>query len=119
MTANTQRGDVALTLDGEDYTMALTFAAIASIENRLNTGIIGVLGRFVRSEAGYRDAEAVIIEATKAGGQKAPSNLRALIAAEGLLRISAPLTTYLTNAVTGVKPPDESAEPAGEAKAEA
>lgn len=117
--SNPQRGYVNIELDGTKYTLALTFEAIAGIEGRLRTGVTGVLGRFVRSEAGFGDAEAVLIEGIKASGEKPPKNLREIITKEGILKLSGPLSVYLSNALTGGQTPSEKGDDSGEAKAEA
>lgn len=101
---NPQRGDVKIMLAGQEYIMRPSFEAVASIEGRLDIGILGVANRYRDRTIGYRDAEAVISAGIAAvPQQKGPTNLKEAIRQEGLAVLLDPISTFVGYALTGGK----------------
>lgn len=114
---NADRGDVAITLrfNGADreYVMRPTFDAIAQIERATSRGILAVARTAAAGEIGLAEATIVITAGLKGAGE--PATVKAvgpMVFEAGLLNVLAPVSKFLSGAVSGGRVPD-----AGEARA--
>ncbi|MFC4733686.1 gene transfer agent family protein [Salipiger abyssi] len=81
--ANPWRGEVALTLDGEERAMRLTLGALAELEAGLEEGsLVALVQRFEEGRCSTRDVLALIVAGLRGGGWEgsAADLLRAEIA---------------------------------------
>jgi hypothetical protein len=105
--ANENRGEVAIELGGESFTLRPTFDALSNMETRTGLGVIELAQRCTPTDYGgswkftTRDVHAVLIEAIKASGAKPPADLGARIIQYGLPKAAAMCGTFLINALAG------------------
>ncbi len=102
MVANKERGDVALDLDGTEYTLRPTFEALCIIEGRLDSGILEIAERLATHRIGLREVTTVIFETAKAGGHKVDEGeIGEAVLRVGLLTVVAPILNLLRRALAG------------------
>jgi hypothetical protein len=99
--ANKERGEIAVSLGGKDYRLRPTFQALAEIENRSGIGLVALARRFLAQDFGLNDVIAVLEPAIEAGGVKPPADLGALVVMQGIATFTAPIETFLIQALTG------------------
>ena len=105
MAANTQRGEIDITLGGKDYVLRPSFDAIAKIEARLGKGIYGLCTRWIcSSDIGMGEAAVIVEECIKAYGDLPPDNIGQLIRVQGFSKLVTPLMKLLGNAIRGDEP---------------
>ncbi len=98
---NKQRGEVAVRLNGHEYTMRPTFEALVEIEERLGAGLVPIARRFVDAQFGVREVSGILAAGIRGGGEKVPANLGELIVRQGVLSFSDAIGTFLTGALQG------------------
>lgn len=99
--ANKERGDVAIMLDGKEYTLRPSMEAIAEIEADLDLGIFGVAYRIRNRQAGLRDIQSIVLRGIKAAGEKPPTDLPKTLGKEGLGKLLTPISLFVGNAISG------------------
>src|SRR6185369_347186 len=109
--ANPHRGEVKITLAGQEYTLRPTFDALAQIENDLGMGMAGVTARFFSRTHGFREIESIVRNGIIGAGGQPPKDLRDLLVKDGITKISSPVIVFVSNAILG----DREVEPSGEA----
>jgi hypothetical protein len=111
---NPQRGEVTITLQGQEFVLRPSYEALVGIEQMTGDTVVSVARRVTSASYGIADAVAIVTAGLKAAGAPAtPKKVGEMIFATGLLDISGPLTAFMTNALTGGEQPGEAvaAEP--------
>ena len=114
MAANEHRGEVAITLVGEDYVMRPTFQCLCEIEAQTGVGIFAMARRFHASNFGISDAAIIVTAGMKAAGETGATvkKIGEMIFETGLDKTAAPITEFLMMALGG--PSQGNAETADE-----
>lgn len=102
--ANAQRGEVSIALKGKEYTLRPSFAAIAAIERRTDSGIMLLAQKFLSVSFGLSDAVIVMEECAKAAGTPLPDDAGEIIRQQGLEGMALPLMQLVTAAIRGDTP---------------
>lgn len=84
--ANARRGDVAVTIGGETWTLRITLGALAELEDALGAGDLGALAaRLAEGRLKARDLVAILGAALRGGGREiSDAEIAALPLEEGL-----------------------------------
>jgi hypothetical protein len=99
---NTQRGEIAAVLDGEERTLCLTLGALAELEARLQAGdLVGLSERFASGRVSARDLTAIIGAGLRGGGNAVTDDDLARMAIEGGLKGAADIAARLLRATFG------------------
>lgn len=114
--ANEQRGEVCIVLQGREYTLRPSFAAIVAVERRTGCGIMLLARRFVDVTFGLTDAAVVVEECAKAAGETLPSDVGECIRRQGIEALAGPLMRLMLASIRGDAPATKDGE-AGEAAA--
>jgi Phage tail tube protein, GTA-gp10 len=106
MTANPHRGEVAVTLAGQQYAARPTYTAVVKWETATNRTSTELLLRFASGNFAAHEVVAVLHAAITAGGAAMPvDQLGELVIAEGLTDQLEPAGKLLRNSLTGGKEP--------------
>ena len=96
------RGEITLTLDGEDYTLRPTFDAIRAIETGLGVNLLPLVMRMQNQDVGVRDAAVFVTACARAGGHEvSESEIGARLMGADLVAVWVSLLAMLTDVVTG------------------
>ena len=98
---NKQRGDVAVTIGGQEYVLRPTYQALAEIEARTGVGLVALAGKFMNRDFGVVEAVAIISAGIAGSGEKPPKDLGDQIIGQGVLQLAGPILAFLTNGLTG------------------
>lgn len=108
MTANRERGEVSVTLDGKDFVLRPSFTAAVEIEQMLGVGSVEVARRIEEWRFGLREAAAIITAGLKAAGEPASYNkVGEMVHKTGTIGLMPILHEYMTNLLTGGSEPGE------------
>jgi hypothetical protein len=103
MTANSERGEVAIMLGGRECVLRPTMEAVARIENALDSGLMEIYQKLRKGNYGLRDAHPIIREGLRAAEEKIPDNLPDIIYVDGVLTFYEPISAFIVNALNGGK----------------
>ncbi len=96
------RGEITLTLDGEDYQLRPTFDAIRAIETGLGVNLLPLVMRMQNQDVGVRDAAVIVTACARAAGHKvSEAEIGARLMGADLVAVWVALLAMLTDAVTG------------------
>lgn len=98
---NKQRGDVAVTIDGQDYVLRPTYQALAEIESRTGVGLVALAGKFMNRDFGVTEAVTIVSAGIAGSGEKPPKDLGDMMIGHGVLQLAGPILEFLTNGLTG------------------
>jgi len=102
MMPNTQRGEIAATIDGEQRVLCLTLGALAELEARLGAGdLVGLGERFASGRVSARDLTAIRGAGLRGGGNAITDDDLARMAIEGGLAGAADIAVRLLRATFG------------------
>jgi len=106
--ANRYRGEVDVVFAGKTRTLRPTFQALAEIEDKTDTGIVGVARRFADNSFGVRDVAAILWAGMRAGADghadAAPPDYEtvcALVVDQGLAHFAPTAAEFLTRGLAG------------------
>jgi hypothetical protein len=103
--ANSQRGEIAAIIDGEERTLCLTLGALAELEARLGAGdLVGLSERFATGRVSARDLTAILGAGLRGGGNAVTDDDLARMAIEGGLKGAAEIAARLLRATFGGEP---------------
>jgi Phage tail tube protein, GTA-gp10 len=112
-TANPERGEVALTLDGRGFVLRPSLTAVQAIEQQAGCGLLKLFERLRAGELTTQQLAIILCEGLRAGGEGAtlPKVAEMLYAARPYSSaVSIPVLHFLVNALSGGRQPkDESA----------
>lgn len=106
-TANAERGEHELTLEGVAYRLRPSFAAIVAIEKKTGSTLIALVNEGNRGNLTLANLGIIACELIRAGGEDentrhvGAERLGELIYEEGVPTATARITTCLVDAVTG------------------
>lgn len=97
------RNEVAVTLDGAEYTLRATFAAIRGIERDLKTNLVPLIEKLGRGDVGVEQAAVIIFHGLRGNGDTALSleQIGDLILKTGLGVVMLPVVNFLSYAMQG------------------
>ena len=100
--ANSQRGEIAAVIDGEERVLCLTLGALAELEARLGAGDLnGLAERFAGGRIGARDLVAILGAGLRGGGNAVTDDDLARMTIEGGLKGAAETAAKLLRATFG------------------
>jgi hypothetical protein len=102
--ADPLRNEVAITLDGTEYTLRATFAAIRGIERDLRTNLIPLIDRIARSDVGLEQCAIVISHGLRGYGDTSLTvdEIGELVLKTGVGTIMGAIIDFLGRAMEGV-----------------
>ncbi len=84
MTANPQRGEVAIRIDGREHVMRLTLGALAELETRLKaTSLLGLAEKFETGGVATAELIALLVAGIRGGGGTVTDDELAVAEIEG------------------------------------
>src|SRR5690349_4282113 len=99
---NTQRGEIAAVIGGEERVLCLTLGALAELEARLQAGdLVGLSERFAGGRVSARDLTAIIGAGLRGGGNAVTDDDLARMSIEGGLKGAAEIAARLLRATFG------------------
>ena len=103
--ANSQRGEIAALIEGEEKVLCLTLGALAELEARLGAGdLVGLSERFAGGRVSARDLTAILGAGLRGGGNAVTDDDIARMSIEGGLRGAADIAARLLRATFGDEP---------------
>ena len=100
--ANSQRGEIDATIDGERLTLCLTLGALAELEARLQADdLVGLSQRFENGRLSARDLVVILGAGLRGGGNAISDDDLARMNIEGGLRGAAEIVIRLLQATFG------------------
>ena len=103
--ANSQRGEIAALIEGEEKVLCLTLGALAELEARLGAGdLVALSERFAGGRVSARDLTAILGAGLRGGGNAVTDDDIARMSIEGGLRGAADIAARLLRATFGGEP---------------
>lgn len=100
--ANSQRGEIAAVIEGEEKVLCLTLGALAELEARLQAGdLVGLSERFAGGRVTARDLTAILGAGLRGGGNAVTDDDLARMHIEGGLKGAAEIAARLLRATFG------------------
>lgn len=100
--ANSQRGEIAAVIGGEERVLCLTLGALAELEARLGAGdLVGLGERFAAGRVSARDLIAILGAGLRGGGNALTDDDIARMSVEGGLAGAADVAVRLLKATFG------------------
>ncbi len=103
--ANPWRGEVDIELDGVHYVMRPTFAALSSIEQALDTGLVALSRRLIEGALGVHELSVIIAAAIAGAGNNEPfpvKNIEESLIKNGLTNAFCAVAEMLAKVFEGV-----------------
>jgi hypothetical protein len=103
--ANSQRGEIAALIEGEEKVLCLTLGSLAELEARLGAGdLVALSERFAGGRVSARDLTAILGAGLRGGGNAVTDDDIARMSIEGGLRGAADIAARLLRATFGGEP---------------
>lgn len=101
--ADELRNEVAVTLDGSEYTLRATFAAIRGIERDLRTNLVPLIEKVGRGDVGLEQASIIIFHGLRGYGDESLNldQVGELVLKTGLGEVMLPAVNFLSVAMRG------------------
>ncbi len=102
--ADALRNEVSVTLDGTEYTVRATFAAIRGIERDLKTNLVPLIEKLGRGDVGIEQAAVIVFHGLRGNGDTSLNleQVGELILKTGLGEVMLPVVEFLSHAMQGV-----------------
>lgn len=114
--ANIERGEISVTLDGEERVLSPSWQAIVQVEQELGAGIVLIFQRVViTKDFRFGDALAVVSAGLESKADR--DGIAKAILKTGYLTLIGPVSAWLYNAVSGGRKADDGDSDEGEAMA--
>lgn len=102
---NSERGEIAIRLGGQEIVLRPTFEALVEIEQQLGQGLVALARRMATRDIGLRDA-AVIVRASMVDDKPPLAEVGRRILDQGLVTLVGPLAGFIAGALSGGAQPN-------------